>query len=101
MNLQKQLAYCFLYICLLTNSAIYGCCCVTKKHVYHMKMFGLCQANYMQLFVMHVTLFGLIGDDIEWMDAFNEASALGDFPSATVPFCHLLLFCEVNNPLSL
>nr|KAJ0189473.1 hypothetical protein LSAT_V11C800408900 [Lactuca sativa] len=44
---------------------------------------------------------GLIGDDIEWMAAFNEASTWVISPQLQSLFCHLLLFCEVNSPFSL
>lgn len=44
---------------------------------------------------------GLIGDDIEWLTCFTEASVWATASQLRSLFCHLLLFCEVSNPLLL
>ncbi|KAJ0509075.1 hypothetical protein HanIR_Chr11g0524711 [Helianthus annuus] len=44
---------------------------------------------------------GLLGDDREWAEAFTEASAWATSSELRSLFCHLLLFCEVGNPLVL
>nr|KAJ0214054.1 hypothetical protein LSAT_V11C400171570 [Lactuca sativa] len=41
---------------------------------------------------------GLIGDDIELLTAFTEASVWVNSPQLRSLFCHLLLFYEVSNP---
>ncbi|XP_042756614.1 uncharacterized protein LOC111880258 [Lactuca sativa] len=41
---------------------------------------------------------GLIGDDIEWLTCFTEASIWATASQLRSLFCHLLLFCEVSNP---
>ncbi|XP_023765283.1 uncharacterized protein LOC111913805 [Lactuca sativa] len=43
-------------------------------------------------------VLGLIGDDIEWLTAFTEASVWVNSLQLRSFFCHLLLFCEVSNP---
>ncbi|XP_023739552.1 uncharacterized protein LOC111887620 [Lactuca sativa] len=43
----------------------------------------------------------LIGDDIEWLTCFTEASTWANTSQLRSLFYHLLLFCEVSNPLLL
>ncbi|XP_022040220.1 uncharacterized protein LOC110942764 [Helianthus annuus] len=43
---------------------------------------------------------GLLGDDREWVAAFTEASTWATSSELRSLFCHLLLFCEVGNPLA-
>ncbi|CAI9303567.1 unnamed protein product [Lactuca saligna] len=44
---------------------------------------------------------GLTGDDKEWLTAFEEASSWATSSELRSLFCHLLLYCEVGNPLLL
>ncbi|XP_052625048.1 uncharacterized protein LOC111889939 [Lactuca sativa] len=44
---------------------------------------------------------GLTGDDKEWLTAFEEASTWATSSQLRSLFCHLLLYCEVGNPLLL
>lgn len=44
---------------------------------------------------------GLIGEDMEWLTAFIEASSWATSSQLRSLFCHLLLFCDVSNPQSL
>lgn len=41
---------------------------------------------------------GIIGDDIEWLATFNDASTWATPFQLRILFCSLLLFCEVTNP---
>ncbi|KAL3646534.1 hypothetical protein CASFOL_011714 [Castilleja foliolosa] len=42
---------------------------------------------------------GLLGDDREWLTAFVESSAWATSSELRVLFVHLLMFCEVSQPL--
>ncbi|KAL3627784.1 hypothetical protein CASFOL_029147 [Castilleja foliolosa] len=42
---------------------------------------------------------GLLGDDREWLSAFVESSSWATSSELRVLFVHLLLFCEVSQPL--
>ncbi|XP_023747382.1 uncharacterized protein LOC111895527 [Lactuca sativa] len=44
---------------------------------------------------------GLTGDDKEWLTAFEEAASWATSSELRSLFCHLLLSCEVGNPLLL
>ncbi|XP_052620975.1 uncharacterized protein LOC122194741 [Lactuca sativa] len=44
---------------------------------------------------------GLTGDNKEWLTAFEEASTWATSSQLRSLFCHLLLYCEVGNPLLL
>lgn len=44
---------------------------------------------------------GLIGEDKEWLAAFTQASEWATSAQLRSLFCHLLIFCEVSNPMSL
>ncbi|XP_035830951.1 uncharacterized protein LOC110868732 [Helianthus annuus] len=44
---------------------------------------------------------GLTGDDREWQTAFAEASTWATSSELRSLFCHMLLFCEVSQPLTL
>ncbi|KAI3705431.1 hypothetical protein L1987_75668 [Smallanthus sonchifolius] len=44
---------------------------------------------------------GLIGDDSEWVSAFSEASNWGTASELRSLFAHMLLFCDVSNPVAL
>ncbi|XP_035835338.1 uncharacterized protein LOC110865421 isoform X3 [Helianthus annuus] len=44
---------------------------------------------------------GLTGDDREWQTAFAEASTWATSSELRSLFCHMLLFCEVSQPLAL
>nr|XP_043637916.1 uncharacterized protein LOC122608910 [Erigeron canadensis] len=44
---------------------------------------------------------GLIGDDREWSQTLSEASNWATSPELRSLFIHMLLFCEISNPLAL
>nr|XP_043619656.1 uncharacterized protein LOC122591453 [Erigeron canadensis] len=44
---------------------------------------------------------GLIGDDKEWSQTLSEASNWATSPELRSLFIHMLLFCEISNPLAL
>ncbi|KAI3505740.1 hypothetical protein L1887_27949 [Cichorium endivia] len=44
---------------------------------------------------------GLIGDDKEWQFALDDASSWASSVQLRALFCHLLLFCDVSNPLKM
>ncbi|KAI3700843.1 hypothetical protein L2E82_45482 [Cichorium intybus] len=44
---------------------------------------------------------GLIGDDKEWQFALDDASSWASSVQLRALFCHLLLFCDVSNPLQM
>jgi hypothetical protein len=44
---------------------------------------------------------GLLGDDKEWTEAFTEASAWANARELRLLFTHMLLYCEITNPLHL
>ncbi|KAL4579250.1 hypothetical protein LXL04_015388 [Taraxacum kok-saghyz] len=44
---------------------------------------------------------GLLGDDREWLDAFKDASVWASSIQLRYLFCHLLLFCNVTDPMVL
>lgn len=43
---------------------------------------------------------GLLGDDKEWTYAFTEASVSASSKELRSLFAHLLIFCEISNPLT-
>ena len=44
---------------------------------------------------------GLLGDDKEWVYAFAEASVSATAKELRSLFAHMLLFCDISNPLAL
>ncbi|XP_076951525.1 uncharacterized protein LOC143624915 [Bidens hawaiensis] len=44
---------------------------------------------------------GLLGDDREWSNAFNDAAAWGTASELRTLFTHMLLYCSVSKPIDL
>ncbi|KAI3783003.1 hypothetical protein L2E82_13065 [Cichorium intybus] len=59
-------------------------------------------SEYSKLFrwdLLHAS--GIIGDDKEWQSVFDDAALWASCSQLRKLFCHLLLFCDVSNPLQM